>query len=272
MRGHQSVLAHGQVISFPMPSGRSARPAPSNMAVSFDKVSFGYQDTGHPILRDVSFDIPAGRMVALTGHAGAGKRSCARLLQRLWDVESGSVRVGGVDIRDLPPAVVRDLVAVVPRTCRLPHELVRDLFRLARPGAAAAEIEDAARLAQVHETILRLPQGYDTPASVWAGLLTAGERQRLALACAVLGRAPILILDETVAGQGTDDEAAWTAAVARVRHGRTVLLIGQRLETVKLADWIVVLEQGTVVEEGRHDHLVAWKDRYTRLIATHTLT
>jgi ABC-type multidrug transport system fused ATPase/permease subunit len=272
MRGHHSVLAHGQVISFPMPSGRSARPAPSNMAVSFDQVSFGYQDTGHPVLRDVSFDIPAGRMVALTGHAGAGKRSCIRLLQRLWDVESGAVRIGGTDVRDLPPAGLRDLFAVVPRSCRLPHEPVRDLFRLVRPGAPDRDIEAAARLCRVHETILRLPDGYDTPAELWATRLTAGERQRLALACAVLGRAPILILDELAAPQSAVDEQAWAEAVAQVRRGRTVLLIGRRLDTLKQADWIVVMEQGTVVEEGRHDHLIAWNDRYTRLIATHTLT
>ena len=272
MRGRHSVLAQGQVIPFPLLNGHGVRPAPSNMAVSFDNVRFGYQDTGHPALRGVSFDIPAGQMVSLVGHAGAGKRSCARLLQRLWDVEGGSVRIGGADIRDLPPAVLRDLVAVVPRICRLPYEPVRALFRLSRPGAADAEIEDVARLAQVHETILGLPEGYDTPACVWAGLLTAGERQRVALACAVLGRAPILVLDEMVAGESTRDEVAWIAAVSRVRHGRTVLLIGQRLETVKLADWIVVLEQGAVVEEGRHDRLVTWNDRYAGLIAAHTLT
>ena len=272
MRGRHSVLARGQVIPFPLLNERGAEPVLSNMAVSFDNVRFGYEDTGHPVLRGVSFDIPAGQMVSLVGHTGAGKRSCARLLQRLWDVEGGRVCIGGVDIRDLPPAMLRDLVAIVPRTCRLPHEPIRVLFRRARPGAAQAEIEDATRLAQVHEPILRLPEGYDTPPDVWAGLLTAGERQRLALACAVLGRAPILILDEMAAGQGIGDEAAWIAAVSRVRRGCTVLLIGRRLETMKLADWIVVLERGTVVEEGRHDHLVAWKDRYADLIAAHTLT
>ena len=270
MRGRHSVLAQGQVIPFPLLNGHGVRPAPSNMAVSFDTVRFGYE--GHPALQDVSFDIPAGQMVALVGHAGAGKHSCARLLQRLWDVEGGSVSIGGADVRDLPPAVVRDLVAFVPRACRLPHEPIRVLFRLARPGVAQAQIEDAARLAQMHETILRLPEGYDTPATAWAGLLTAGERQRLALACAVLGRAPILILDEMATGQGDGDEAAWAAAVSRVRHGRTVLLIGQRLETAKLADWIVVLEQGAVVEEGRHDRLVTWNDRYAGLIAAGMLT
>lgn len=271
MRRRHSPLAGGQVIPFPLMNGRAERPLPSNMSVAFDRVRFGYDDTGHPVLRDVSFDVPAGRMVALAGHVGAGKRSCARLLQRLWDVEGGSVRIGGADIRDLPPAVLRDLVAIVPRTCQLAHEPLRDLFRLARPGAPDADIEDAARSAQVHEAILRLPRGYDAPAETWVSLLSAGERQRLALACAVMGRAPILILDELANRQGVDDEAAWAAALTRVRQDRTILLIAQRLETLKLCDWIVVLEQGTVVEEGRHDHLVNWNDRYAGLIATGTL-
>ncbi len=271
MRSRHSPLAKGQVIPFPLLTGRGARLAPSNMSVAFDAVCFGYEDIGQPVLREVSFDVPAGQMVALAGHAGAGKRSCARLLQRLWDVEQGAVRIGGADIRDLPPAMVRDLVAIVPRTCRLPHEPLRDVFRLARPGAPDADIEQAARLAQVHKAIVRLPEGYDTPAEGWAALLTAGERQRLALACAVLAKAPILILDE-VAGQSVADAIAWTAALSRVREGRTVLVIAQRLDTLKLCDWIVVLEQGTVVEEGRHDHLVAWRDRYAGLIAAHTLT
>lgn len=272
MRSRHSSLAVGQVIPFPLLKGRGARSAPSNMSVAFDDVRFGYEDTGQPVLRGVSFDVPAGQMVALAGHAGAGKRSCARLLQRLWDAEGGSVRIGGADVRDLPPAMVRDLVAIVPRTCRLPHEPLRDVFRLARPGAPDADIEQAARLAEIHAAIERLPAGYDTPAEAWAGLLTAGERQRLALACAVLGRAPILILDELAARQTAEDEAAWTQAVAQVRRGRTVLLIAQRLDTLRLCDWIVVLEQGAVVEEGRHEHLVAWKDRYAGLIAAHTLT
>ncbi len=272
MGGRHSPLARGQVIPFPLLTGRGARSVPSNLSVVFDGVRFGYEDTGNPVLRDVSFDVPAGQMVALVGHAGAGKRSCARLLQRLWDAEAGCVRIGGADIRDLPPAMVRDLVAIVPRTCRLPLEPLRDLFRLARPGAPDTEIEAAARSAQVHDAIVRLPEGYDTPAEAWAVLLSAGERQRLALACAVLGRAPILILDELAAGQDASDDAAWAQAVAQVRQGRTVLLIGQRLETVKQAEWIVVLEQGTVVEEGRHAPLVTWNDRYAALVASHTLT
>ena len=271
MRGRHSSLARGQVIPFPLLNGR-ARTVPANMSVAFEGVRFGYADTGQTALRDISFDVPAGQMVALVGHAGAGKRSCARLLQRLWDAEAGCVRIGGADIRDLPPAMLRDLVTIVPRTCRLPHEPLRDLFRLARPGAPDVEIEAAARLAQVHDQILRLPDGYDTPAEAWALLLTAAERQRLALACAVLGRAPILILDELVGGQADEDERLWAAALAQVRRGRTVMVIAQRLETARLCDWIVVLEQGMVVEEGRHDHLAAWKDRYAGLIASHTLT
>jgi len=243
---------------------QTVRPLP--MSVYFEDVRFGQDAIGRDILKGVSFDIPAGEMMALAGHAGAGKRSCASLLLRQWDAEAGTVRIGDADIRDLPPAALRAMIALVPPDGGLGNACLLDSFRRARPDASAAEIEDAARQAGVHDVITALPQGYETPADVWDERLAAGERQRIGIACIMLMKAPIVILHETPARLNMADEQALQAALTQLRRGRTVLLISHRLSTLKLADNIVVLEQGVVVEEGRHAHLLAWNDRYARLL------
>ena len=227
---------------------RGQKPRPSDMSIGFHDVHFGY-DGGHTVLKGISFDIPAGKMIALTGHLGAGKRSCARLLTRLWDVSGGRVRIGGTDVRDLPLKTLRELVAYVPREGSF----------ATLPEANDAERREAARIAEIDD-LDALPE-----------TLSPGERQRLALAAAILSQAPILILDEPASRLSAADELAWRRAVANVRRGRTVLLIAHRLATLRMADAIVVIERGEVVEEGKHEHLLAWNDRYTALIANQTI-
>lgn len=255
------------------PTDRPAHPTgpaiPSKMSVSFQDVRFGYKAIGRDVLKGVSFDIPAGRMVALVGHAGAGKRSCAHLLLRRHEVEGGAVRIGHTDIRDLPPATLRDLVSLAPQADEPGDACLLGHFRQARPGVTFEEIEAAARQAQVHEVIAALPQGYETP--MRSEQLTAGERQRISIARTMLGKAQIVILHETASRLNAADAQALQTALSHLRRGRTVLLISHRLSTLKLADNIVVIEQGVVVEEGRHDHLVAWNDRYTRLLETQVI-
>jgi len=260
MDDHQPVLSSIDQTIQPLP-----------LSVCFENVRFGDGAIGRDILKGVSFDIPAGEMMALVGHAGAGKRSCASLLLRQWDVEAGAVRIGHRDIRDFPPAALRTTVALIPPDGGLGNASLSDSFRQARPDASAAEIEDAARQAGVHEIIAALPQGYKTSADIWNERLTAGERQRIGIACAMLAQAPIVILHETPVRLNTADEQALQAALTQLRRDRTVLLISHRLSTLKLADNIVVLEQGVVVEEGRHEHLVAWNDRYARLLDTQVI-
>ncbi len=248
MHDRHSALGTPQTWSSAQVEDRGRKPRPSDMSIGFHDVHFGY-DGGHLVLKGVSFDIAAGQMVALTGAAGAGKRSCARLLTRLWDVSGGRMRIGGTDVRDLPLKTLRELVVFVPREGRF----------AALPDANVAERREAARIAEVDD-LDALPE-----------TLSAGERQRLALAAAILSQAPILILDEPAQALSAADELAWRRAVANVRRGRTVLLIAHRLATLRMADAIVVLERGEIVEEGRHEHLLAWNDRYTALIDAQTI-
>ncbi len=228
---------------------RGQKPRPSDMSTSFHDVHFGY-DGGHTVLKGISFDIPAGKMIALTGHLGAGKRSCARLLTRLWDVSGGQVCIGGTDVRDLPLKTLRELVAYVPRDGGLLADRLEATAAERREAACIAEIDDLAAPPEI---------------------LSPGERRRLALAAAILSQAPILILDEPAHALSAADELAWRRAVANVRRGRTVLLIAHRLATLRMADAIVVLERGEIVEEGKHEDLLAWNDRYTALIANQTI-
>ncbi len=255
MQAHHSILKE------------KSCPRPSDTSICFDAVHFGY-DAGYQVLRGISFEIGAGQMVALAGAAGSGKRTCARLLQGLGAAEAGAVRIGGVDVRDLPAPALDNLMAIVPRDCRLAHHSLDEIFKQTKPDTTRLDMEEAARQARIHDIILDLPEGYDAPCDVWRAHLTAGQRQRIALACAVLGQAPILILDEATAGLDAGDLAAWQAALADIRRGRTILMLSHRLSTLKMADAIVVLEQGVVVEEGAHAPLVAWNDRYARLIAS----
>jgi len=246
--------------------GRSA--APSEASVQFERVGFGYGGERGPVLRDVSFTIRPGETVALVGHSGAGKSTCANLLLRLWDADTGAVRIGGVDGRDLPLGTLRTLIAAVPQDVHLFNETVADNIRLGCPDASPADVERAARLAQAHDFITALPQGYDTICGERGARLSGGQRQRLAIARAILRDAPILILDEAVSNLDAENERALHAAMTEVRRNRTVLVVAHRLSTIRSADRIVVLDAGRIVEHGRHDDLLARGGTYARLIAT----
>jgi ATP-binding cassette subfamily C protein CydCD len=245
--------------------GAAARPAAA--AVQFEDVRFGYGGERGEVLRGLTFEVRAGQMVALVGRSGAGKSTCANLLMRFWDAESGHVRIGGVDVRDLPMRTLRQMVAMVPQDVHLFHESVADNIRLGRPEATLDEVRRAARIAQADSFIMNLPEGYDTQCGERGARLSGGERQRIAIARAVLCDAPILILDEAASNLDAENERALQAALAQVRQDRTVLVIAHRQSTIRAADWIVVLENGKEVEEGRHHQLVTWNDRFTRLIA-----
>ncbi|SDH03471.1 ATP-binding cassette, subfamily B/ATP-binding cassette, subfamily C, CydCD [Sinosporangium album] len=251
---------------------RSAEPpdGPLSPHVEFDGVSFTYTEDRPPALSDCTFEIRPGETVALVGHSGAGKSTCAHLLMRFWDVNGGAVRIGGADLRDLPQSHVRDLVSVVPQDVYLFNRSVMENIRLGRPEATDEEVREAARQARVDEFAAGLPNGYDTLCGERGAQLSGGQRQRIAIARALVRDSPVLILDEAVSNLDAENEEALQAAIRNVRHGRTTLLIAHRLSTIRSADRIIVLRQGRVAEEGTHDELAGTSGEYRRLLAHQT--
>jgi ATP-binding cassette, subfamily B, bacterial len=233
--------------------------------VEFDHVSFRYGD-GPWTLEDVSFTVPAGTTTALVGETGSGKTTLGYLAARLYDVHEGSVRVGGVDVRDLTFASLASLVGVVSQETYLFHASVRENLRFAKPEATDAEVELAAEAAQIHELIASLPDGYDTVVGERGYRFSGGEKQRIAIARTVLRNPPILVLDEATSSLDTETERQVQEALDRLAEGRTTIAIAHRLSTVQDADQIVVLDRGRIVERGTHDELVELGGRYAQLV------
>ena len=218
-----------------------------------------------PALADITFSVPAGGCVAIVGASGAGKSTLANTLLRFWEPESGEIRLDGGEVRDLKPEAVRQQIGVVAQQTHLFNMTIGDNLRLARHGASLAEITAAARVAQIHDWIISLDEGYDT----WVGeqglRLSGGERQRLAIARALLKDAPILILDEPGANLDTATERDLLEALAPLMVGRTTLIITHHLVGLERADEILVFERGRIVERGRHDVLLRRAGVYRRM-------
>jgi len=245
-----------------------APPGPLDPRIELDGVSFRYAPGLPDAVCDVSFDVQPGESVALVGHSGAGKSTAAHLLMRFWDVDAGTIRVGGHDVRDLPQHTLRELVTFVPQDIYLFHDSAAGNIRLGRPGATDAEVEQAARAALAHEFVAGLPDGYDTVVGERGAQLSGGQRQRIALARALLKDSPILVMDEPVSNLDAESEQELTLAMAAARQGRTVLVIAHRLSTIRTADRIVVFDRGRVAEQGTHADLVTAGGVYARLVET----
>ena len=253
----------------PVRDSPAARPpaGPVDPVIVFDRVSFSYPGSGVPAIRDVSFRIEPGETVALVGHSGAGKSTCANLLMRFWDVDSGAITIGGHDLRSLPQHTLRELIAWVPQDVYLFNTTLRENIRIARPGATDEKVEEAARLARAHDFIMAMPRGYETVAGERGVKMSGGQRQRIAIARALLKESPVLVMDEAVANLDTRNEEELNRALQSVRRGRATLIIAHRLSTIRSASRIVVLENGTVVEQGTHDELLASGSVYPVLIS-----
>jgi ATP-binding cassette subfamily B protein len=241
------------------------REAPAG-DVAFDQVWFRYADHDWT-LQDVTFTVPAGTTTALVGETGSGKTTLGYLTARLYDVERGSVSIGGVDIRDLSFDALSELVGVVSQETYLFHASVRENLRFAKPDATDEEIEGAAEAARIHHVIAALPEGYDTVVGERGYRFSGGEKQRIAIARTVLRNPPILVLDEATSSLDTETERLVQEALDRLSEGRTTIAIAHRLSTVRDADQIVVLDRGRVVEIGTHDELILAGGRYTTLAA-----
>jgi subfamily B ATP-binding cassette protein MsbA len=231
--------------------------------IHFDHVGFAYGEK--PVLRDIDLHIRSGQLVALVGASGSGKTTLANLLLRFYDPQHGAIRIGGVDIREVSTRDLRNQMAVVTQETILFNDTIRRNIELGRPGATNEEIISAARNANAHDFIIEKPGGYDAAIGERGVLLSGGQRQRLAIARAVLRNAPLLILDEATSALDTESERTVQAALDELMRGRTTLCIAHRLSTILHADLIVVLNQGRIVETGRHNELIKRGGIYQKL-------
>ncbi|MEV6955893.1 ABC transporter ATP-binding protein [Streptomyces sp. NPDC051183] len=264
-----------------------ARRVPDGpVAVEFDRVSFGYPSAdkvslasleevatldsrgGTQVLHEVSFRAEPGQMIALVGSSGAGKSTIAQLLPRLYDADAGSVRLGGIDVRDLTADSIRETLGMVTQDGHLFHESVRANLLLARPDADEAEIWEALRRSRLDGLVASLPDGLDTVVGERGYRLSGGERQRLTIARLLLARQRVVILDEATAHLDSTSEAAVQEALGEALAGRTAVVIAHRLSTVHAADLILVVEEGRIVERGTHSGLLAAGGRYEELYRT----
>jgi ABC-type transport system involved in Fe-S cluster assembly fused permease/ATPase subunit len=234
--------------------------------IKFDNVSFAY-DPERPILKDMSFEVPAGKMVAIVGPSGAGKSTISRILFRFYELSSGRVTIDGQNIRDVTQASLRAAIGMVPQDTVLFNDTIEYNIRYGRPEASESEVREAARLAQIHAFILTLPQGYDALVGERGLKLSGGEKQRVAIARTILKSPPILMLDEATSALDSHTEKEIQDALERVARERTSLVIAHRLSTVVHADNIIVLDHGEIVEQGTHLELLAKGGLYASLWA-----
>ena len=234
--------------------------------VVFDDVSFGYRPD-RPILKNVSFRVPAGRKVAIVGPSGAGKSTISRLLFRFYDVDGGTISIDGQDLRDITQDSLRGAIGIVPQDTVLFNDTVHYNIAYGRPGAADEEIKDAARLAAIHDFIVSTPDGYETRVGERGLKLSGGEKQRVAIARTMLKRPTVLVFDEATSALDSHTEKEIQAALRAVSVDHTTLVIAHRLSTVVDADEIIVLDNGAIVERGTHQALLDAHGRYAAMWA-----
>ncbi len=239
--------------------------SPAGHEVQFEHVCFAYENTTKDALTDISFTLPAGSVTALVGGSGAGKSTVARLIPRFWDVTSGCITIGGVDVREIPFGELMERVSFVFQDTFLFADTIYNNIALASDKATREEVIAAAKAAQIHDFIETLPDGYDTRAGDRGTSLSGGQKQRITIARAILRNSPIVILDEATAFADPENEEEIVKALASLTKGKTVLVIAHRLSTIKDVEQIIVLEKGQIAEMGRHEELLDNQKAYFEL-------
>jgi ATP-binding cassette subfamily B protein len=253
----------------PEPPAASALPPRATQgsgggAVEFHFVTFGY-DPSRPVVHDIAFDVPGGSIVALVGPTGAGKSTLVQLLARFYDPQAGRIFIDGVDIRDVSLKSLRGEIGFVFQETFLFSDTVANNIRYGHPEATIGEIEAAARIAQAHEFIMELPQGYETLLGERGASLSGGQRQRLAIARGIISNPRILVLDDALAAVDPETEHLISRALELVMVDRTVFIIAHRLSTVKAADLVIVLDRGRIVQAGTHKELMKQSGHYREI-------
>ncbi len=254
-----------EVLAMPAMPMVKTGPKPQNATVRFKEVSFRYENRTENALSEVSFTAQAGTTTALVGPSGAGKSTVAKLLPRFWDVASGVITIGGVDIRQMSNEDLMNGVSFVFQDTYLFHDTLANNIRIARPEASNEMVQEAAKAAQIHDFIMTLPEGYQTHAGDRGTRLSGGQRQRITIARAILRNAPIVVLDEATAFADPESEEEIIKAVAHLTKDKTVLTIAHRLATITHVDQILVFDGGKLIERGQHQALVSQGGIYAKL-------
>jgi subfamily B ATP-binding cassette protein MsbA len=273
---NQQGMAASERIHEVLETEPSVKEAPAPKALSgfkknirFENICFSYADT--QILNDINLDVEYGQMLAIVGPSGSGKSTLVDLIPRFYDPQKGAVLIDGVNIREFGLKSLRSQIGIVNQETMLFNDTIRANIAYGLPGASLAQVQEAARLAHAHEFILNCPQGYDTVIGDRGVMISGGERQRIAIARALLKDAPILILDEATSQLDSTSERIVQEALDRLVSGRTVFVIAHRLSTVRNASRIVVLDKGAIVEQGTHSQLLEKGGLYQRLYTAQEL-
>ncbi|MEF9898132.1 MAG: ABC transporter ATP-binding protein [Pseudomonas sp.] len=263
--GHLALSRTEQLLRQPPLPEPAMTRQPEGFDIQLQDVSFSYAARDSRVLNGLSCHLPAGSFTALVGPSGAGKSTFAHLVARLWDVDSGQLRIGGVDVRDIGSTLLQAQISMVFQDVTLFSGSVLDNLRVGNPDASEAQVIEAARQAQAHDFIQALPEGYATLVGEGGGWLSGGERQRLSIARALLKNSPILLLDEATSSVDPSSAAAIQQGLDALVRERTVLVIAHRLHSIQHADQILVMDRGRIVERGRHADLLALEGLYNHL-------